>query len=64
MGKEEFRKIQFTGKSSYIVSLPKQWIRDMGLKQGDQIRVARQGASTLQINTKQEQFKQKEQFLK
>ena len=49
MGKEDIRKIQFTGKSSYIVSLPKQWIRDLGLKKGDQIRVARQGASTLQI---------------
>jgi len=32
--KEETRKIQFTGKSSYIVSLPKQWIIDLGLKQG------------------------------
>ena len=46
---EEMRKIQFTGKSSYIVSLPKQWIADMGLKQGDQVAVVRQGVSTLQI---------------
>ncbi len=46
---EEMRKIQFTGKSSYIVSLPKQWISDMGLRQGDQVAVLRQGLSTLQI---------------
>lgn len=46
---EEIRKIQFTGKSSYIVSLPKQWITDMGLKQGDQVTVVRQGVSNLQI---------------
>ena len=46
---EEMRKIQFTGKSSYIVSLPKQWIMDMGLKQGDQVAVVRQGVSNLQI---------------
>ena len=46
---EEIRKIQFTGKSSYIVSLPKQWIIDMGLKQGDQVTVVRQGVSNLQI---------------
>jgi phosphate uptake regulator len=46
---EETRKIQFTGKSSYIVSLPKQWVRELGLKQGDLIRVARQGSSSLQI---------------
>ena len=47
--REETRKIQFTGKSSYIVSLPKQWITDLGLKQGDQIRIQRQGASGLQV---------------
>ncbi|KAF6242107.1 PhoU family transcriptional regulator [Nitrosopumilus sp. b1] len=47
--KEETRKIQFTGKSSYIVSLPKEWIVDLGLKQGDQVRVSRNGLSTLQI---------------
>ena len=46
---EEMRKIQFTGKSSYIVSLPKEWIMDMGLKQGDQVAIVRQGTSTLQI---------------
>ena len=45
----ETRKIQFTGKSSYIISLPKQWIRELGLKRGDQIRIARQGSSSLQI---------------
>lgn len=45
----ETRKIQFTGKSSFIVSLPKQWVTDLGLKKGDQIRVSRQGASALQI---------------
>ena len=46
---EETRKIQFTGKSSYIVSLPKQWITELGLKKGDQIRMVRQGSSSLQI---------------
>ena len=45
----ETRKIQFTGKSSYIVSLPKQWINELGLKQGDQIRMVRKGSSTLEL---------------
>jgi phosphate uptake regulator len=45
----ETRKIQFTGKSSYIVSLPKQWIMELGLKQGDQIRMIRKGSSTLEL---------------
>jgi len=47
--REETRKIQFTGKSSYIVSLPKQWIMDLGLKQGDQVRMIRKDSSTLEI---------------
>ncbi|MFQ5781960.1 MAG: PhoU domain-containing protein [Nitrosopumilus sp.] len=47
--REETRKIQFTGKSSFIVSLPKQWIIDLGLKQGDQIRMIRKGSSTLEL---------------
>jgi len=46
---EETRKIQFTGKSTYIVSLPKQWITDLGLKQGDQVSVGRKGISSLHI---------------
>lgn len=45
----ETRKIQFTGKSSYIVSLPKQWVLDLNLKQGDQVRMKRKGASTLEL---------------
>jgi len=45
----ETRKIQFTGKSSYIISLPKQWIIDLGLKQGDQIKIIRKGSSTLEL---------------
>ncbi|MBT3329312.1 MAG: phosphate uptake regulator PhoU [Nitrosopumilus sp.] len=45
----ETRKIQFTGKSSYIISLPKQWIVDLGLKQGDQIKIIRKGSSTLEL---------------
>ena len=47
--REETRKIQFTGKSSYIVSLPKQWVMDLGLKQGDQVRMIRKDSSTLEI---------------
>ncbi len=47
--REETRKIQFTGKSSYIVSLPKQWVIDLGLQQGDQIRMQRQGSAGLHI---------------
>ena len=37
--KDQIRKIQFTGKSSYIVSLPKDWIKDQGLKQGIKLQL-------------------------
>ncbi|HXG07631.1 MAG TPA: PhoU domain-containing protein [Nitrososphaera sp.] len=47
---EETRKLQYTGGSSYIVSLPKKWIQDLGLKQGDRVLIQRQGNSTLQIS--------------
>ena len=47
--REETRKIQFTGKSSYIISLPKQWVMELGLKQGDSLRMVRKGSSTLEV---------------
>ncbi|MCH8915473.1 MAG: phosphate uptake regulator PhoU [Thaumarchaeota archaeon] len=47
--RSETRKIQFTGKSSYIVSLPKPWVIELGLKKGDQIRMIRKGSSTLEL---------------
>ena len=46
---EETRKIQYTGGSSYIISLPKKWIRDLGLRQGDHMLIVRQGNHLLQI---------------
>ncbi len=35
----EKRKIQRTGSSSYIVTLPKEWIDSMGLKSGDYVYI-------------------------
>ncbi|MBX8633059.1 MAG: phosphate uptake regulator PhoU [Thermoplasmata archaeon] len=31
----ETRKVQFTGNSTYTISLPKEWVRKMGVKTGD-----------------------------
>lgn len=55
--RQETRRIQFTGKSSYIVSLPKQWVVDLGLKQGDQITITREGKSALKIIPAKEQVR-------
>ncbi|MGB9845850.1 MAG: PhoU domain-containing protein, partial [Methanothermobacter tenebrarum] len=44
---EEIRKLQFTGKSTYIVSLPKKWVKAFGLKSGSQIIVSQQDSSLI-----------------
>ena len=37
----DIRKIQFTGRSTYILSLPKKWIEEMKLKAGDHVSISR-----------------------
>jgi phosphate uptake regulator len=50
LGKDgEVRKIQFTGRSTYILSLPKKWIQEMHLKPGDLVNVIREANSSLSI---------------
>lgn len=44
---EEIRKIQLTGRSTFIVSLPKRWVVDMNLKAGDPLVVTRRSDSSL-----------------
>ncbi|MCS7366884.1 MAG: phosphate uptake regulator PhoU [archaeon YNP-WB-062] len=44
---EETRRIQFTGKSTYIVSLPKEWVVSMGLKAGSLVTITRQDGSLI-----------------
>ena len=43
------RKIQKTGGSTYIVSLPKKWVSDSNLKQGDSVRVDVRPDGTLSL---------------
>src|SRR5919112_879584 len=45
----EIRKVQFTGKSTYILSLPKRWIEEMQLKSGDQVALIRETDNSLSI---------------
>jgi len=44
---EETRKIQITGKSTYIVSLPKKWVTSLGLKAGSPITITIQDNSLI-----------------
>jgi phosphate uptake regulator len=45
----EVRKIQFTGRSTYILSLPKRWMHEMHLKPGDPVTIIRESNNTLSI---------------
>jgi phosphate uptake regulator len=36
------RRVQLTGRGSYIVSIPKQWVEEAGLKKGGRIEFSRQ----------------------
>jgi phosphate uptake regulator len=45
----EVRKIQFTGRSTYVLSLPKRWMHEMHLKPGDPVTITRESNNTLSI---------------
>lgn len=47
---QETRKIQKTGGSTYVVSLPKKWIQSAGLKKGDQVALSVTGDGTLIVD--------------
>lgn len=49
----EFRKIQFTGRSSYIISLPKKWVKENNLKQGDVVPIVINPDGSLMILPKE-----------
>jgi phosphate uptake regulator len=41
--------VQFTGRSTYVLSLPKRWIEEMHLKAGDQVTLVRELDNSLSI---------------
>ena len=45
----ETRRIQKTGGSTYVVSLPKKWVTDSGLEKGDQVVLSSEGDGSLSI---------------
>ncbi len=49
MPSSSIRKLQWTGKSTYTVSLPKAWVQRAGLKKGDQIDITQLEDGSLQI---------------
>jgi phosphate uptake regulator len=49
---EELRKIQVTGGSTYIISLPKTWIDQMGLKRSSVVSIVQRDDMSLTIQPK------------
>jgi phosphate uptake regulator len=45
----DVRKVQFTGRSTYVLSLPKRWIEEMHLKAGDRVTLVRELDNSLSI---------------
>ncbi|WP_309492415.1 phosphate uptake regulator PhoU [Candidatus Hecatella orcuttiae] len=58
----EWRKIQLTGGSTYVVSLPKEWAKEVGLTPGSPVALLRQPDASLLIvpegDTKRESFEE------
>lgn len=50
----EFRKVQVTGGNSFVVSLPKTWVNDVGLKPKDAVAIISQPDSSLLIIPRRE----------
>jgi phosphate uptake regulator len=45
----QVRKVQFTGRSTYQLSLPKKWINEMHIKAGDLVTIVRHANNSLSI---------------
>lgn len=54
--KVEERKVYRSGKSSYIITLPKKWVKDYGIKEGDSLTVEIKGDS-ITLKPKKEEKK-------
>ena len=48
----ELRKIQFSGRTSFMVALPKKWAQEIGLRQGDVVKITPQNNRSLLITAK------------
>ena len=61
----DMRKVQMTGGSSYIISLPKSWVKDVGIKKNESVRLVIQPDKSLLIipsgikdNSKMQKYKE------
>ena len=55
----EVRRLQETGRSSFIVSVPKKWVQDLGLRKGSMIRVLTQQDGSLLMTAREATTRQR-----
>jgi len=48
----EIRKVQLTGGSSYVLTLPKEWVKSLNIKKNDSLGVMAQPDGTLVVTTR------------
>jgi len=48
----EIRKVQLTGGSSYVLTLPKEWVKSLGIKKNDPLGLMVQPDGTLMVTTR------------
>jgi phosphate uptake regulator len=59
-----YRRIQSTGRGSYIISLPKEWVKELGLKKGSEMEFKLQDDSSLMIVPGEKSRKEKDDIHK
>ncbi|MGC9020365.1 MAG: PhoU domain-containing protein [Candidatus Methanodesulfokora sp.] len=57
------RTVQLTGRSTYIISLPKEWMEQMGIGKGDKLRLVRKN-SEISIYPEEVKLKEEEKVVK
>jgi phosphate uptake regulator len=45
----EVRKVQFSGRTSYMLALPKKWAEEMNLRQGDTLTLSRRSVNSILV---------------
>ena len=55
----EFRKIQYSGKSSFTIALPKKWVTNQKLDAGDQLSVYADNSNNLVLSASKKKSKEK-----
>ena len=55
----EFRKIQYSGKSSFTIALPKKWVTNQKLNAGDQLSVYADNSNNLVLSASKKKSKEK-----